>query len=150
MPERTEGWRFLLLRGEAETLVDIRVADGAAGPAGLDLRRGGRAAAVQQITGELATCIGPYAEYAVARVTRTSADLDDLYRQVAQEIPNEPARVAFLGTLQPGGSAAFGPGLWFSARRDAAGALLCDRRLQARDEVLMLAALPDLTPGLEH
>ncbi|HEY0421091.1 MAG TPA: hypothetical protein VGC80_16370, partial [Acetobacteraceae bacterium] len=150
LPERTEGWRFLLLRGEAETRVGIRVTDGEVDPTGLDFHRDGRVAAVQQIAGELAKRIGPYAEYAVARAARTSADLDDLCREVAQEIPDGPARAAFLEALQPNASAAFGPGLRFSARRDAAGTLVCDQWLQAKEEVLVLAVPPDLAPELER
>jgi small-conductance mechanosensitive channel len=149
MPDRTEGWRFVLLRGEAEPRGEVPQLASSAGTSGIDLQRDGRVVAVHRIAGELAKRIGPYAEYAVTRAARTSTDLDELCREVALEIPEGPARTGFLDDMQPDSTATFGPGFRFSARRDAVGTLVCDQWLQAKDEVLVLAVPPSLAdvPG---
>jgi hypothetical protein len=113
-------------------------------PAGLDLHRDGRVVAVHRLASELAKRIGPYAEYAVARAARTSTDLDELCREVALEIPEGPARTGFIDAMQPDSAAISGPGFRFNATRDAVGTLVCDKWLQAKDEVLVLAVPPSL------
>lgn len=145
VPDRMEGWSFLLLRGVAVVAPEFDVPSlSDEGPPGRPLWRLGRGAAVRHLAEELAQQIGPYAEHAVRSAARTAGDLDELCVAVASEIPDETARARFLLDVRPERPAAHRPGLLFRARRDAAGRLECEERLRACDEIMVLAIRPAL------
>ena len=88
---------------------------------------------------------GPYAEFAVRKLSRTAADLAALCRNLAEEIPDGAAWARFLADMQPAQAKLFRPGVTLRSRRNAAGLLVCEPRLKARGELLVLA-IPQLQP----
>ncbi len=145
VPDRCDGWRFLLLRGEAVFAPEFEPSepDEDASPR-VAIGDLGRHARVQRLADELADHIGPYAEYAVRRAARTASSLQDLCHTVAQEIGDEQARARFLLSVVPDVAQPSGPGLLFQVQRDSAGVLVCDQQLRARTEVTVLAVPPSL------
>ena len=143
MPDWAEGWRFLMLRGEAAEAPEFEFVQHAfdATPP-LAVERLGRHARVQKIAEALSDRIGPYAEYAVARAAERIADIDGLSRAVALEIDDEAARAAFLQAVRVGPEPASPVDRVLTVRRNAAGALVARGNLRALTEVVVLARPP--------
>ena len=145
-PERHDGWSFMLLRGDAVGAPEYDVG-------GNDtqqihpLDQLGRGAAVRYLATSLAAHIGPYAEF--AKLSRTAPDLAELCRNLPEEIPDVAARAQFLADMQPTQAKPFRPGLMLRSRRNAAGLLVCEPRLKARGELLVLAIPPALSASME-
>ncbi len=135
-PPATEGRAFLVLQGEAVARETIEVLDEAATQS--DLYHLGRTAGVKRVGQALAQYIGPYAEFAVSLAARTAPDIGTLCEIVAGEIDDETQRAAFLAAVRPKAPSHIGPGAWLTARRDAAGALICGGGLRARRETALL------------
>ncbi|MBV9250407.1 MAG: mechanosensitive ion channel [Acetobacteraceae bacterium] len=144
VPERYEGWRFLLLRGKCVAAPGLRAPRIEGAPLHR-LDQLGRGAAVRYLVAALANHIGPYAEFAVSRLSRTSQDLNALCRNVANEIPDTSAREKFLSEMSPEQEAAFPAGLMLHAQQDAAGALVLQPSVKAVDEALVIA-IPSSAP----
>ena len=108
-------------------------------------------AALQALGGptSLAAHIGPYAEFAVRKLSRTAADLAELCHNLAEEIPDGAARAQFLANMQPARAKLFRPGVMLRSRRNAAGLPVCEPRLKARGELLVLAIPPALAVSME-
>lgn len=147
-PERHDGWSFMLLRGDALGAPEYDVGGKDAQQIHL-LDQLGRDAAVRYLATCLAAHIGPYAEFAVRKLSRTAADLDELCRNLADEIPDGTARAQFLADMRPAQAKLFRPGVMLRSRRDAAGWLVCEPRLKARGELLVLAIPPALSASME-
>jgi len=82
-------------------------------------------------------------------LSRTAADLAELCRNLAEEIPDGAARAQFLADMQPAQAKLFRPGVMLRSRRNAAGLLVCEPRLKARGELLVLAIPPALSASME-
>jgi len=150
LPRWAEGRRFLLLAGEA-------VASPETDAAQWDQDSLPRAAthglvpslALHHVRDELAQHIGPYAEHAVRRAAQSAQDLDEVFRELALEIPDEAARGDFLARVLPERLPSFGPGLVLETYRNVTGNLVCRRPLRARGEVTILALPPSFpVPGV--
>jgi hypothetical protein len=145
-PPRCAGAAFLILQGEAEiraAMENLREVESASA-----LYRLGRTALLKRIAEELAHYIGPYAEFAVGRSARTTADTEALCRQVALEIADAEEREAFLTAVCPRPQAHVGRGEWLYARANAAGALVLGAGLRARREIALLAVPAELAAPL--
>lgn len=94
---------------------------------------------MRRIGQALAQYIGPYAEFAVSLAAKTAPNIGALCETVAGEIDDEGERAAFLAEVRPRAPSHIGPGAWLTARRDAAGALICGGGLRARRETALLA-----------
>lgn len=153
LPLWSDGWRFLLLAGEAMVARDVETpyqTDGAS-PASATQRLI-PSVALHRARNELARHIGPYAEHAVRRAAQSAHSLDEIFSALALEIPDEAARAGFLERVLPEQRASVGAGVLLEAVRDAAGSLVCKTPLRARGEVTVLAVPPsaaevDLTRG---
>lgn len=150
LPGWTAGRRFLLLAGEA---VAAPEADGSYwgedSLPGVTTHGLVPSVALHRVRDELAHHIGPYAEHAVRRAAHSARDLDEVFRELAMEIPDEAARSGFLARVLPERPPSFGPGLVLETYRNVAGNLVCKRPLRARGEVTILAMPPSfLVPGI--
>jgi small-conductance mechanosensitive channel len=145
-PPRTEGMAFVVLQGEAVAREAIEIIDEAAAQS--DLYHLGRTAAVRRIGQALARYIGPYAEFAVSLAAKTAPNIGALCETVAREIDDESERAAFLAEVRPRAPSHIGAGAWLTARRDAAGALICGGGLRARRETALLALPQPIAAGV--
>ena len=148
VPEGHDGWSFMLLRGDAVGAPEYDIGGNDIQQIHL-LDQLGRGAAVRYLANSLAAHIGPYAEFAVRKLSRTAADLDELCRDLAEEIPDGVARAQFLADMQPAQGKLFRPGVMLRSHRNAAGLLVCEPRLKARGELLVLAIPPALSVSME-
>ena len=148
LPLWSEGWRFLLLAGEAVVARDVEAAfqAEAASPASAT-RRLPPSVALHRARDELTHQIGPYAEHAVRRATQSARSLEDIFGALASEIPDEAARARFLERVLPRQRSSFGPGAELETGRDAAGNLACKTPRRARGEVMILAVPPAAVDG---
>jgi len=150
LPHWAEGRRFLLLAGEAvaspETDAAHRDRDSLPRVATHGLVP---SVALHHVRDELAQHIGPYAEHAVRRAAQSAQNLDDAFRELALEIPDEAARSDFLARVSPERPLNFGPGLVLETYRNVVGNLVCRKPLRARGEVTILALPPSFpVPGV--
>lgn len=144
VPDRHDGWTLMLLRGDAIGAPEYDVVGSDAhGVHRLDQL--GRGAAVRYLATSLAAHIGPYAEFAVRKLSRTATDLNELCRMLADEIPDGVARARFLADMQPERANLFLPGTLLRSRRNAAGTLMGEPHMKARGELLVLAIPPALS-----
>jgi small-conductance mechanosensitive channel len=145
MPEWSDGWRYLLLRGEAYEVPEFDLTPETAGAqARLGVERLGPTAAITRLADELALIIGPYAKLAVMRAGDRTQTYEQLCREVAAEIDNPKARESFLNKMM-----AITPCTWLlgavvPVRRNASGQLTSEPSLRANGEVALLALPPDL------
>jgi len=143
MPDWADGWRFLVLHGEAAPAPEFEFVQNAFDDSPpLAVERPGRHASVQKIAEALSERIGPYAEYAVAKAAERIADIDGLGRAVALEIDDPADREAFLKTVRVGARPSSPVDPVLSVRRNAAGALVAQGNLRAVTEVVVLARPP--------
>ena len=141
MPEWSDGWEYLLLRGEACEVPEFDLTPeitGARKPLGVE--RLGPTAAITRLADELSLLIGPYAKLAVIRVGDRTETYEQLCREVALEIPDEAARSGFLKKMLTDPVDRWRPGTMISARRNASGQLASEPSLRAYGEVALLAA----------
>jgi hypothetical protein len=82
-------------------------------------------------------------------LTRTAADLAELCRNLTEETPDGAARARFLADMQPAEAKLFRPGVMLRSRRNAARLLVCEPRLKACGELLVLAIPPALSASME-
>ena len=68
---------------------------------------------------------------------------------MAEEIPDGAAWARFLADMQPARAKLFRPGVTLRSRRNAAGLLVCEPRLKALGELLVLAIPPALSASME-
>jgi small-conductance mechanosensitive channel len=141
MPEWSDGWEYLLLRGEAYEVPEFDLTPEIAGahkPLGVE--RLGPTAAITRVADELSLLIGPYAKLAVVRVGDRTETYEQLCREVALEIPDEAARAGFLRKMLTETAHRWRPGTMVPARRNASGQLASEPSLRADGEVALLAA----------
>jgi len=141
MPEWSNGWEYLLLRGEAYEVPEFDLTpeiSGARKPLGVE--RLGPTAAITRLADELSLLIGPYAKLAVIRVGDRTETFEQLCREVALEIPDESARAGFLKKMLTETAHRWRPGAIVPARRNASGQLASEPSLRAYGEVALLAA----------
>ena len=109
-----------------------------------------RASAERYVAVELARRIGPYAGYVVWQAARGAANLEELSLTAAAEVPDDAMRAQFLEAVRPARPAALKAGYVFRPERDVAGILVPHRRLQAREEMMLLAVPPTLSRSLGY
>jgi hypothetical protein len=140
LPEWSDGWAYLLLRGEAyevpefDLTPEIRSAD-----AQLAVERLGPTAAITRLADELSSIIGPYAKLAVSRAGDRTESYAQLCRTVAMEIEDEGRRQAFLEKMLKTRLRPWRPGVTIAARRNASGQLASEPSLRAGGEIALLA-----------
>jgi len=140
LPGWADGCKFLLLQGELVAASDVdAVLRGADSLPGIATQGSVPSVALHRARAELARHIGPYAEHAVRRGARSGRPLDDVFRDLALEIPDDLARSRFLDRVLPERPPGFRPGILLETYRNAAGSLVCNRPLLARGEVTILA-----------
>lgn len=138
LPSWTEGWRLMILRGEARRTSPFELA-AEFDETALSVERLGPTAAIASLADALSLHVGPYAKYAVARAGRASQDYADICRRVAQEIENPLDRERFLRKVLPRQAETFGSGTVLGIRRNATGALAAEPALRANGELVVLA-----------
>jgi small-conductance mechanosensitive channel len=149
MPEWSDGWQYLMLRGAAFEVPEFDLTPEIAGRRRpLAVERLGPTAAITRVADELALLIGPYAKLAVIRVGDRTQTYEQLCREVALEIPDENARAGFLGKMLTEDADGWRAGAVIPARRNASGQLASEPSLRARGEVALLAVPPAILDGL--
>jgi small-conductance mechanosensitive channel len=147
MPEWSESSRYLLLRGEAFEVPEFDLTpEIASAGSQLAVERLGPAAAITRLADELSLIIGPYAKLAVTRAGDRTETYDQLCREVAQEIDDPNARMAFVEKMMRGRRRTWRPGALVPARRNASGQLASEPSLRAVGEVALLA-IPESLVG---
>ncbi|HEY1961375.1 MAG TPA: mechanosensitive ion channel family protein [Rhizomicrobium sp.] len=140
MPEWSDGWRYLLLRGEAYEVPEFDLTpEIASANSELGVQRLGPTAAITQLADELSLIIGPYAKLAVMRAGDRTETYEQLCREVAQEIEEPQARTRFLNKMLRSNPRTWRPGAAIAARRNASGQLASEPSLRAIGEVALLA-----------
>jgi small-conductance mechanosensitive channel len=140
MPEWSDGWQYLLLRGSTFEVPEFDLTPELASRRKLfAVERLGPTAAITRVADELSLLIGPYAKLAVIRVGDRAETYEQLCREVALEIPDESARANFLRRVLTEDAAGWRPGAVIPARRNASGQLASEPSLRARGEVALLA-----------
>jgi len=140
MPEWSDGWRYLLLRGEAYEVPEFDLTPEVASAQGeLAVQRLGPTAAITRLADELSLIIGPYAKLAVMRAGDRTQTYEQLCREVAQEIDEPDTRERFLDRMLHGRLRTWRPGVTIPARRNASGQLASEPSLRANGEVALLA-----------
>jgi small-conductance mechanosensitive channel len=147
LPSWSEGWQFRLLRGAARATSALGSSAGAGDHAvARRLDQLGPTTALSLMSDALAHRIGPYAKFAVAAASTTSADYAAICRVVAAEIKDDPARAAFLHEVLPQKQSTVEAGARLNARRDAMGVFAVEPPLRAHGETVVLALPPDSEP----
>ena len=145
MPEWSDGWRYLLLRGEAYEVPEFDLTpEIASAQRELEVQRLGPTASITRLADELSLIIGPYAKLAVMRAGDRTTTYEQLCRDVAEEIEEPRARERFLQKMLRSQQRTWRPGTTIAARRNASGHLAAEPSLRASGEVALLA----LPPGL--
>ncbi len=140
MPEWSDGWRYLLLRGEAYEVPEFDLTpEIASAQPQLAVERLGPTAAITRLADELSLIIGPYAKLAVMRAGDRTQTYEQLCREVAQEIEEPRRREAFLEKMLRAKPRTWHPGAAIAARRNASGQLASEPSLRASGEVALLA-----------
>jgi hypothetical protein len=140
MPEWSDGWRYLLLRGEAFEVPEFDLTPELAGAESrLAVERLGPTAAITRLADELSLIIGPYAKLAVMRAGDRTQSYEELAREVAKEIDHPSSRERFLEKVLRAGGRTWRPGVTIPARRNASGQLASEPSLRAVGEVALLA-----------
>jgi small-conductance mechanosensitive channel len=140
MPEWSDGWRYLLLRGEAYEVPEFDLTpELASADSQLAVQQLGPTAAITRLADELSLIIGPYAKLAVTRAGDRTQTYEELCREVAKEIEDPRRRTAFLEKMLRSKPRAWLPGTAIAARRNASGQLASEPSLRARGEVALLA-----------
>ncbi len=105
-------------RGPAGSAFETAVATALAAPAAWD------AEVYRRVEEKLAARVGPMARLLVRKMARESVDFGDLCRRLAEQIPDEAARPAFLKEVLtgPASSRPSGPGGGAGGAREAGGA----------------------------
>jgi len=150
LPSRMKGWSFLVLRGELVVPSAFGTIDPADCEVGPSVHTLNRASAERYVAVELARRIGPYAGYVVWQAARGAANLEELSLTAAAEVPDDAMRAQFLEAVRPARPAALKAGYVFSPERDVAGVLVPHQRLQAREEMMLLAVPPTLSQSLGY
>jgi small-conductance mechanosensitive channel len=151
MPEWSDGWRYLFLRGEAYEVPEFDLTpEIATAQPQLAVERLGPTAAITRLADELSRIIGPYAKLAVTRAGDRTQTYEQLCREVALEIEDPAKRQRFLDKMLQANVRSWMPGAMIAARRNASGQLASEPSLRARGEVGLLAVpaglLDQLTP----
>jgi hypothetical protein len=145
MPEWSDGWQYLLLRGGAFEVPEFDLTpEIASRRKPFAVERLGPTAAITRLADELSLLIGPYAKLAVIRVGDRTETYEQLCREVALEIPDQTARAAFLRKVLTEDTDGWQTGAIIPARRNASGQLASEPSLRARGEVALLAVPPGL------
>ncbi|HUJ46753.1 MAG TPA: mechanosensitive ion channel domain-containing protein [Rhizomicrobium sp.] len=140
MPEWSDGWRYLLLRGEAFEVPEFDLTPEVSGASTrLGVEKLGPTAAITRLADELSLIIGPYAKLAVMRAGDRTETYEQLCRDVAQEIEDPKARQAFLGKMLAATPPTWRTGSVIAVRRNASGQLASEPSLRANGEVVLLA-----------
>jgi small-conductance mechanosensitive channel len=140
MPEWSDGWRYLLLRGEAYEVPEFDLTPEIANAQPeLAVQRLGPTAAITRLADELSLIIGPYAKLAVMRAGDRTQTYEQLCREVAQEIDEPRRRDAFLAKMLRANPRTWRRGAAIAARRNASGQLASEPSLRASGEVALLA-----------
>jgi hypothetical protein len=140
MPEWSDGWCYVLLRGEAYEVPEFDLTpETASAQAPLGVERLGPTAAITRLADELSLIIGPYAKFAVMRAGDRTQTYEQLCREVAHEIEEPDARGRFLEKVLGANPGGWRPGATVAARRNASGQLASEPSLRARGEVALLA-----------
>jgi small-conductance mechanosensitive channel len=140
MPEWSDGWRYLLLRGEAYEVPEFDLTpEIGRTQLQLSVEQLGPTAAITQLADELSLIIGPYAKLAVMRAGDRTETYEDLCRQVALEIDDPQRRQQFLDKMLKARRRLWRPGVMVAARRNASGQLASEPSLRASGEVALLA-----------
>jgi len=149
MPEWSDGWQYLMVRGSAFEVPEFDLTPEIAGRRKpFAVERLGPTAAITRVADELALLIGPYAKLAVIRVGDRTETYEQLCREVALEIPDENARAGFLRKMLTEGADGWQAGAVIPARRNASGQLASEPSLRARGEVALLAVPPGILDRL--
>jgi len=140
MPEWSDGWRYLLLRGEAFEVPEFDLTpEVASASAQLGVERLGPTAAITRLADELSLIIGPYAKFAVTRAGDRTETYEQLCGEVALEIEDPKTRQAFLDKMLMATPRTWRPGAVIAVRRNASGQLASEPSLRANGEVALLA-----------
>jgi small-conductance mechanosensitive channel len=140
MPEWSDGWRYLLLRGEAYEVPEFDLTpEIASAQSRLAVERLGPTAAITHLADELSLIIGPYAKLAVTRAGDRTQTYEQLCREVALEIEDPVKRQHFLDKMLQANARSWMPGAHIGARRNASGQLASEPSLRARGELALLA-----------
>jgi hypothetical protein len=103
-----------------------------------------------EVESQLGRAIGPYARLAVRQAARGASDLAELYRRLADLIPESAVRDEFLRNAPRDDTKVFGPGTVFTVRCEGRGLAAPAGPLTARGEVELLAiasaGLDDMQP----
>jgi small-conductance mechanosensitive channel len=140
MPEWTDGWRYLLLRGEAYEVPEFDLTpEIVTTHSRLAVERLGPTAAITRLADELSRIIGPYAKLAVTRAGDRTQTYEQLCREVSLEIDDTTKRQAFIDKMLQATPRSWRPGANIAARRNASGQLASEPSLRAHGEVALLA-----------
>ena len=140
MPEWSDGWRYLLFRGETVEVPEFDLTpEIASTQTQLAIERLGPTAAITRLADELSLIIGPYAKLAVTRAGDRTETYEHLCREVALEIENRQERQAFLDKMLPDRQRASKPGAIVCVRRNASGQLASEPSMRAHGEVALVA-----------
>ncbi|MBV9571420.1 MAG: mechanosensitive ion channel [Alphaproteobacteria bacterium] len=140
MPEWSDGWQYLLLRGEAYEVPEFDLTpEIGSTQSPLSVERLGPTAAITRLADELSLIIGPYAKLAVTRAGDRTQSYDQLCREVALEIEDGQRRQVFLERMMQVHLRVWRPGTMVAARRNASGQLASEPSLRASGEVTLLA-----------
>jgi hypothetical protein len=140
MPEWSDGWRYLLLRGEAYEVPEFDLTPEVASAHNqLAVERLGPTAAITRLADELSLVIGPYAKVAVMRAGDRTQSYEQLCQEVALEIENLGRRQAFLDKMLAMKPASLAAGAAIAVRRNASGQLASEPSLRAGAELALLA-----------
>jgi small-conductance mechanosensitive channel len=151
MPEWSDGWRYLLLRGEAYEVPEFDLTPELAGTGGqLGVQRLGPTASITRLADELALIIGPYAKLAVTRAGDRTQTYEELCRAVAVEIDDDRVRACFLDKMLAASGRTWLAGAIIPVRRNASGQLASEPSLRANGEVALLALPAALLGHFTH
>jgi small-conductance mechanosensitive channel len=140
MPEWSDGWHYILLRGEAYEVPEFDLTpEIASARLELAVERPGPTAAITRLADELSLIIGPYAKLAVTRAGDRTQTYEQLCREVAREIEEPRMRERFLQKMLQAKPRTSPPGTIIAARRNASGQLASEPSLRASGEVALLA-----------
>lgn len=151
MPEWSDGWRYILLRGEAHEVPEFDLTPELAGAqTQLGVERLGPTASITRLADELALIIGPYAKLAVMRAGDRTQTYEELCRAVALEIDDEAVRARFLDKMLAATPRTWLIGAVIPVRRNASGQLASEPSLRANGEVALLALPAGLLDQFTH
>ncbi|HTK80339.1 MAG TPA: mechanosensitive ion channel domain-containing protein [Rhizomicrobium sp.] len=149
MPEWSDGWRYLLLRGEAYEVPEFDLTpEVTSAGSQLAVERLGPTAAITRLADDLSLIIGPYAKLAVVRAGDRTQTYEQLCREVAQEIEDPRRRQIFLDKMLATNPRRWSPGAVIAVRRNASGQLASEPSLRAHGEVALLGIPAELMDRL--